>query len=952
MAHFFAAYGDSAEFKLVYRLLHGLEIDAAEFIQSRQNRSNLPINTDLSAANLARQPGIAAALQLEPDLPFRQLLWYLRPSSTFLAFDEAVKKWDVLPSLLTPEDQARIPWDSLLETAHRIQHVIEQYIDDYPAAARDKFPLFGVHHGAKSKKAPNTKNPMVSKGSSAFPLYTLTLNDPEPEIHQTASRAQDVHNRLLAFTIIRVDERRNTGRDDKNRRETQFLDPYGFIGATQGAAPDIGKLQNIDRYVRVNCSNGQQALPDIAEIINSGYANFRAQCLALSDNLKKLGTRQNSGDYLVQLLDFFANERRGKDFASPRGKKTNHFTYAGYHKWPKSADLIFTDELPNGTPIARIPLLDEDILSNDADDIAEILGRAEEPQIEIILCDEDDAPHRLILDQHTSHSQLLLATTNQPLWWNQSALSQADIRRFVQHLEVLQAKNEEPPARKRAAILLCLTIQLGMDISRLLELEVVTIKTPNWLTGSTLFQISGQPREVSDTPLRLAFVTGHDLPYWILPLHTPANDKLANRKATSLYYGHTRFLPVADTAQLGEKLRQKTETTDPIGPHPTPCFAQDEKESLQKAFESILKEYRKTHPGFTAGALKRFWYGHLMRQGFPTRFLDFLGGMVPLGRTPRLHYASWPITHSIQGASDQPLPLLKALARAMPLARSAGPDAPDIAYEEFVVAGATGLIRPEAIQKLIQRLKERIQQAPFIVKDMDSLVAFEASFNAYSLYMALWFMLETSHRPHHGVFVDWRHSDHFLHQIVLKDKSNLAGDKYRKSQLSRRLRESMQRYEATLRTFRCWAQDVGLEVPAEQGWYKMNGANQLQIQLEQFDAESIRKLLHQEFPEGIEPNFHRRLIPYLLTLPKDQTNGLTLNFSSVPLEETDIDLWLGHWQHGTAMFHRFSSGNMADAQVRLARRMQEITTFLGLTPCDLALPGFNVRFIKRLREAP
>lgn len=956
MSRNYPIYSECPEFAIVYRSLYGQELKDSGFIERQQSSSGIAIATDLSAQNIANDPALKAALEREPDLPFRQLLWYLRPSATFLAFDSACLKWRDLHKALCQNDRSLMPWDGLLETTTRIERCITQFLLENPTDVKKQFPFFGIKTGLRPNANVSSKNPMVSRGSSAFPLYTLTLNDLElPSAHSSASaegqKLKADYLRLTAFTIIRAAQRREFDEtlatdETPHTREQRFLNPYGFLRENQAEAPDIGKLQQLDRTLRKPIDNALSIWTRLTLLLNGDFFTFCDQCRELADN-------PDSDLSFSHFIDFFAHKRRIRNHTT-RGIKSTHHVNAGHHDWTPPAHLIFTEELPDGRLIDVIPLLVSGSTFLDPEELVETFGGDERPDIEVLLSYQDDRPHDFVLDQHTSHSQLLRGSLNQPLWWDRSNLSYSDIHRFLQYLDHRQADTASNPMAKTAGLLIRLNIQLGISIERLLQLEIVTIDNPDWLTGSSLFRLENDLKTTSEAPLRLAFIAGSDLPYWVLPLPIPANPTHANLPATDLYFGHTQYLPIADTAQLGQKLLKNDSALKALS-MPVQCFTPEAKIAYRTHCEEIINAYGTIHPGFTTSALKNFWYGHLMRKGIPTRLLDLLIDKVPMGRSPRLHYASWPINHPIQcDTKTEPLSLPDAISFAMPLTPKQTFTATHICYDASVTIGATGLVRPERIRLLIQTLKERIAQSPAEVSDIDSLTATQTAFNAYSLYMALWFMIESSHRPHHSFYINWRDIDAYLHQVTLKDKSNAAGDKYRKSQLSRPLRLAMQAYETTQQVMMFKAQRQGFGVSG-QGLRQMNvllnngQLEPIETLIDGFDAQTLRALLQQEFPDGIELNFHRRLIPYLMSLSRDEATPYGFDFASLPVEEVDIDLWLGHWQHGTAIYHRFGSGNVATALTRISSRQQEIVTQLGLTPLDFRAPRFDTKFLDLMR---
>lgn len=974
-------YRDSRELKIVYRALYGSDKQAFKaFIHRQTPIAPIPIQTDLSPDALAQNPALKASLDTEPDLRLRQFLWFLRPSPQLLALDAALLKWQWMTELMSPEDLQRLPWASLLYTGAQIETAITTYLErraEEFGKDTDKFkdfPYFGAQTRVGFSKVRNNKNPMVGRGSSVFPLYTQTLNDPPPPRGRSlASTDAQFRERLsailTAFTIIRAAERRRSNeavRDDneESSHEAQFLDPYRFLQADLSKAPDNGKQQQIDRLVRSVTEDHDTLLwESVAPYLSGTYRDFCGHCSELLDTSGHPFFKHPNAR---SLLDFFAHERRegGRSEGGPGGIRRHVFS--GYHDWTPPQRLIHQEESVTGLTIDVTLLRDSsmvlaELLSEDAEVLAERAILEDRPGVEILLSEADDAASEFLLEQHTSHSQLLQATLNQPLWWHQSTLSRSDIRAWFAYLSTREIKANAAKDKHvvMAIQLLRLSLAIGVTPEFALQLEMAPREDSEWLTGTTGFSFKGD-RPGVDLPLRLVIVGPRQLAYWVLPLKVRAHQHRSAEQDNDLYLPHIRALPMSDHLGIAKGiLRGVSKAADNI---PKPRFNRAERAKLPLICKSILEDYNNCHPQkISVAMLRRFWRSQLMRQGLSQRLVDLLSEDVPVTRVPSLHYATWSLGLADTNGPLPELPLIDVINKVTSFHQSRdNPSGTQSAMNPVLTMGAAALANPPRIQAFIGTLKERIQHAPVHIRGAATLTQFQGAFNAYSLWMALWFMIETSHRPHHKVYADWRAIDPLWGTLVLKDKSNESGDKYRICVVSDALRKAMQVYEESISRFHLWAQQNGFRSQGA-GLRQMNldvrdqnsvaTIHPIEDLIEGFSATTLNIFLAREFPEnaGLESNFHRRLVVYLLQLPPNLPHDALPHFKSPALEESDIHAWLGHWHHGTAPFHRFSSHRARGTFERIAPRMQEIVAYLGFGPLTLIHPTFEKHVIDALR---
>lgn len=974
-------YGESRELEIVYRALYGGDKSAFhDFIHRKVPVAKIPLETDLSPDALDQNPALKQALALEPDLRLRQFIWFLRPSAQLLAFDAALSKWQWITELLHPKDLKRLPWESLRYTGAQIEGAIVKHLEHREdrfgkdVAKFKDFPYFGTQSRVGVKKAKNNKNPMVGRGSSTYPLYTQTLNDPPPPPGRSLSSSdaqyrQRLNALLTAFTLIRAAERRRTSESipegtQNTSREARFLNPYRFLQEDLSKAPDNGKQQLIDRLVR-EASQERDTVPweILAPFLSGTYREFCGHCRTLLDDSTDSAFKSQS---LRSLLDFFAHARRGGAHTEGGAGNIRQQVFSGHHDWTPPKNLIHQEESVTGLTVDVVHLRDasmvlEELLLEDAEFLAERAILEDRPGVEILLSDQDDAASEFLLEQHASHSQLLQATLNQPLWWNQSTFSRADMRSWLTYLasEELKANIAKDMHVVMAIQLLRLTLAIGLSPELSVQLEMAPRQRTEWLTGTTEFSFKGD-RPGHDLPLRLVTISPGGLAYWVLPLKVRAYQHRSSDQITDLYLPHTRALPIADHLGIAKGIQRGAPRIE--GSLPVPRFSRVERKKLPLLCKEILLRYNDTHPQkLSVAILRRFWRSQLMRQGLSQRLVDLLSEDVPLTRVPSLHYAAWGLGHLNHKKDLLALPLIDAISEATkldPASRQNQSATPS--YSTTLTMGATALPNPSRIKALIENLTARIKNAPAHIGDTASCIQFQDAFNAYSLWMALWFMIETSHRPHHDVYANWRDIDPLWGTLVLKDKSNESGDKYRLAVVSPALKEAMRCYEERMTHMHLWAQlngfsakgtglrQMNLLVHVEQDAKELRPIEDL---IEGFNAKTFSVFLAREFPEkpGLEPNFNRRLGAFLLQLPPALNQAPFPRFKSAALEEPDIHAWLGHWQQGTAPFHRFSSHRARGTFERIAMRMQEIVAYLGFAPLSLGQPTFDFKVIDALR---
>ena len=95
---------------------------------------------------------------------------------------------------------------------------------------------------------------------------------------------------------------------------------------------------------------------------------------------------------------------------------------------------------------------------------------------------------------------------------------------------------------------------------------------------------------------------------------------------------------------------------------------------------------------------------------------------------------------------------------------------------------------------------------------------------------------------------------------------------------------------------------------------------------------------------AVESNFFRKLISFLLRQDppppsdaksrqkKSSLEAIWVDPKVVALSQTDVQIWLSHWNHGTAPFHQFGTTCLVEHAKRIEEKLQEVIGSLGFTP--------------------
>jgi hypothetical protein len=930
-------YYISSELKVIYDLLYP-QLNFQDFLARSHSVITEPFHVGFYDLPLASQV-------LEPDLELRQLLYFLKPAADFRAYPEFVKTLRRIVTALIESGigltSLAIPFESLLKTALKIEQAVQRNYET--TSLGTLFPQFRPQ-AMSDLKARNggryyTSNPMFRKGCSTFPLYSIALNnmrwpETESDLEIREYRATDNCNALLIAAIyLCANERRLTpiseARDlNTLEKESLHRNPYTFLLQEPDHAPDRSKLCDVDRKIRLQSQHwlnlSQKIRLQLERIINRPYSDLVRVSNFLLINPIFDEPIINAGVADLKLLLQFFSETRKVHGSSGKGGGSggSPVSSAGNHTWEIPPQFITQEEDLYGN-IVEVYRLPQVPISKERIKELEELGEDpyedeyDEPPIEVLFM-ADGKSSQLKLDKHTSYTQLLLASKNQDLCWNRLTPTHEEMEAFLSFIR------SQPGIAPQ--ILLMVAI-LAIDLDMALSLEVCPEQEWDWLRGQSRFKIGG----TNDT-LRACSITGHTNPFevWVYPIPVRALKHHANIDASTRYQSHTSAIAFTDFSGVAKKLVDKQLSSGPLL-GPVPAFSNQDKIDIAQQCKELIKEFNRQQNGgvkLTAGKrnisiekIRQYSKSYLINLGFDSLLVDALDWKVPDSKKSALHYFT---SHLWQKPQHGKWGLQYYLAnRTALLEHCAGQALPGIKNHMIF---ATGLVKPEIVKAYILALHQKIGTCPEAIHSKGALVQFVQAINAYSQYVAFWFCLETSHRPHHVPFGDVFQIDPLHGFIKLKDKSDSEGSKFRLAWLSEALRFQMFDYAYTIDTLISWARQQDIEVQADLLIlleFDQNSSKHLRIK--PLDSSYFAKQIGDELQ--VEANFYRKLLSDLLREGPD------------PVSPEDVDRWLGHWMTGTAPFHLFTSASPLSLVTRMQNKIQSVISSLGFHAFEFRLPN-------------
>jgi len=969
-------YAQSKELKIIYELMFpGREFD--EFMTRPWPGPNLSIHKDFYSAR--------EALQIhEPDFALRQLLFFLKPSIDFRAWKNCVKSIECIKkALCDPQYKLKegdIPFGSLLRTAKRIEALIEEH---YPQESiGELFPQFHLTKSNQnlnsSQECDDNDNPLFGKSSSTYPLYSILFNKQKRLISAspiTGSSNPHIDTDLsyaifLSHFYCCANERRQLPINRNRNRNQGYIDrdiayqnPYGFLLQVIGSTPDHSKLKDMERLIR-NASKNWPFYPLkrrelLEKLIARPYGHFLRACtLLLLNPLLKDPADQELID-LKLLFQFFSEMRRSG--GGSRERKGIPVQEDGPvredHPWFLPPVEMEPEEDVYGNPIQVFRLEDVSISPERA---AELEDLGEHPledsmgevSIEVLFI-EDGAASELKLEKHTSHTQLLLATQNQRLSWMQSNCTDEEMASLM---EFLRSKEGWAP------MVLLMIIILAIDLEMVLNVEMGPAQDYQWLRGKSYFRFEGvKSRQGKNEPLRICTIhqdqvdsqppskgASHNNPSsrellsfaaWVYPIPLPALKKHADIASSDEYAPHLSTLAFADQSGIAQALINKCAT---LGDKSlTPVFTIDEKNTIRKQCRELLKQFnRELNDGIiltkgkrniSLGSMREYGTHYLVQAGFEPALVDNLDWNLPSTSTPATHYFTTLLWKKPK-FSDWGIQYHLSSRTALFYQEDRHP-LPGISNDTI---GATGLVKIKPVRAFIQKLISDVKLNPLTIESEGDVTQFIAAFNSYSLYMALWFCMETSHRPHHTPFADVTRIDPLHNLIKLKDKSNEEGDKFRLAWVSEPLREEMQRYAETVSHLISWSaqQDVQNKAPTSAIliFLEPDERSSQHFRIQPLESRYFSKQIRGNLK--VEANFYRKL------------NSSLLRSLPIPVSVKDVEYWLGHWTHGTAPYHLFSAASPLSYIKRMEGPLREVISSLGFEAIPFKMPSFSLNSIK------
>ena len=950
------SYRKSTELGIVYEALYPGFGGVESFLNRKKSLEGLRI-TD-------HHP----LIQTEIDFPLRQFLWFVRPAPDFLAYLEFLKEWEAVYSMHRELGlESKLPWESLNRTAHQIGECIQAYLKGLPHP--QLFPKNKVSTNFKNQRL---TNPMFRHSLSDYPLYTVFFEDPDRS--QSNADLNRQFTQLKTYTLVRESEQ---AENSKNAGHEGYLDPYEFLREEDPdrRGPGQALLSNVERSMRKWSDNLLESpfhliLSALLKWTPDNYDSFTGQChelLASEDETIQQDER------LKPVLLYFGVERKSRTVTRrPRDPGERGKPGSGGHYWENFEDEFTGTEEAYSHTVKVAPAIEQ--LTKTQIENAQDAGEdpyedyIDAPQAEMLFL-EDVPASSLILNQHTNFTQQLLATMNQRIWWAQTQWAMEDIDIFMQYLDGIQRDHEGKVKGNRACALLRIVLLLGVDLPMALDTHFVRkISDPRWLSGETQpsygFADHHGTLVIGRTQGRSVNGTLHPCNFWVYPIRNLAYRDSSNLSGSTLYYDHASQIAFRDQSGLVEKLLLAESRRNPKPPadgraipQPLPLFDPKDHEQLSKECEAVLHSFNQffnqhaSRPDefrrLTIHQLQVFHRAQLMRSGADTTLVDTLNWDSPFSHIPTQHYYTHellrPISNSNAEQSHTDIRLQTLLSRMTGLFQAPSASPFGVATKKITI-GANELVKADLIRKFVTNL---VQSADRKLKDPNSkeYADFLDAINDYGIYVMLWFCMETSHRPHHIPYLDIERIDRLHGIVLLRDKSQAGGDKYRLSFVSRELREQMQRYADTLNHLEQYLKKYGIAfrnannlvitVKAPDIALKKSARMSLDhgMDIRLVNAKDFRQTLRERLgvlggEKTAAPNFYRKLMVSLLLDLKGPD----------AISRDDIRHWLGHWITGTAPTNEFSTRNQLTYTQTIAPSLKIIIDRLGFRLVDLKLP--------------
>ena len=787
--------------------------------------------------------------------------------------------------------------------------------------------------------------------------------------------------------------------------EWRFDNPYQFMSLHIDKAPGRSKLAEIDRIIRDWCRQWEGAtmpknLEDRLREAKS-YSQFIKGC---REELTDFIAKKQPVDYrYASLLQYFVHPRivrRGGSGGGGGGgaRKPNN---PGRHYWKAMQELPEIEESIYGHEVEVNDIL-ADLSDEELDEFEEVGEDPSEedqdrPRYKVIF-GENVRSAKLELDQHIRYQRRLLASINQQLYWDGGGCTQAEMAEFVRFLKRKQDTKTSSDRNRKAALMLEVLVILGIDLDMALGIEHGPEQDEGWLKGGSRFvlgdvmdELEPKTPKINRPKLRICIArfSGQTAYIWDYPIPVRSLAKHANIKKSPNYERHSSRIAFRDQSGVIKELIRHLPRGRKSGL--TPLFSEAERLEVKHQCYELLKEFNGEVNAFeisqdasglfqkegmrmvTFRKIRLFSRSILIRSGMEMIYVDALDWQAPKDHQSALFYYTRSSFQLAQIAKKDPwMGLQYTLSYRTGLFSNTRTQNKELPPTHYMIFGAAGLIKLDHVQSCIAKLKIALSHRPLVVSDRSQMAQFIRWFNCYSLYLSLWYCSETSHRPHRIPYGDIGNIDPVFGFITLKDKTNKEGDKNRVGRVSLELHDQMRQYAYVLKILQSWALDNALAWPnsplvyiEEQEIHSSRGVLKKKkvIKIVPFNGSKLGAMVRQEFQA--EANFHRKFISFLLrkdesaepkkkrraSADQDAENptDTALQPSSIldAASQTDVQIWLGHSNHGTSSYHQFGTTSLVEHAHRIEGKLAEVIRSLGFA----ILPIRPLRFTFPLKKA-
>ncbi len=528
--------------------------------------------------------------------------------------------------------------------------------------------------------------------------------------------------------------------------------------------------------------------------------------------------------------------------------------------------------------------------------------------------------------------------------------------------------------------------------------------------GDTMDDLEPKTPKTHRPKLRIcrAQFKGDEIFVWNFPIPVRSLAKHANTQSSKNYQHHSSRIAFRDLSGVVKELirffprRKKANSSSKSKFQSTllPLCLESERLEVKQECYRLLKEFNGEVNAIDANSeaselyrqegmrkitfakIRQFSRNILIRSGMEMTYVDALDWQSPKDHRSALFYYTRDAFQLAQIAKENARQGLQySLSERTGIFVKTRMNNRGMPPTRYLIFGAAGLLKPEYLFDRIADIKERLHHRPLVVSDRVQMGRFIEWFNLYSFYTSLWFCFETTHRPHHIPYVKTDGIDRIFGFLNLHDKTNPEGDKNRVARVSRSLLEHMLEYEALLGKVRQWAMENHLSWPDSPLVYIQEMEivargrvlkQKKTIKIVPFTGSILGELIRKEL--DAEPNFYRKLISYSLRkqdIPQSKRKKRLANPSGSddsgdalevivldkhpfsPLEavaQTDVQIALGHFNHGTSPFHQFGTTSHLEHASRIEGKLGDVIASFGFIHLPLRPLTFKFTLQKKNTE--